>query len=188
MALSVKPACRVLVYAMLVFVARPPGSRRGRAMTAGLTYAHRHSIAASGQQRRLTPEEVAAELFETAPDRTIFTARLPEFSATRRWTPTTGSPTVRASHASDCALKISAASWAGRCGATGPSSSYPMSASACASLTPGNRQCRRLRRGRALRRYFRRFCKLFQRPTGRTSAAESRSGRATARGHPGSMA
>ncbi|MGA2740058.1 MAG: sigma-70 family RNA polymerase sigma factor [Bryobacteraceae bacterium] len=37
-------------------------------MTAGLTYAHLHSIAASGEQQRLTPEEAAAELFETARD------------------------------------------------------------------------------------------------------------------------
>jgi RNA polymerase sigma-70 factor, ECF subfamily len=35
-------------------------------MTAGLTYGQLHSIAASGEQRRLTPEEAAAELFESA--------------------------------------------------------------------------------------------------------------------------
>jgi hypothetical protein len=35
-------------------------------MTAGLAYANLHSIAASDEQRRLTPEEAVAELFETA--------------------------------------------------------------------------------------------------------------------------
>jgi RNA polymerase sigma-70 factor (ECF subfamily) len=35
-------------------------------MTASLAYGELHSIAASGEQRRLTPEEAVAELFETA--------------------------------------------------------------------------------------------------------------------------
>jgi RNA polymerase sigma-70 factor (ECF subfamily) len=35
-------------------------------MTAGLTYAQLHSIAGSGAQPRLTPEEAVAELFEAA--------------------------------------------------------------------------------------------------------------------------
>jgi DNA-directed RNA polymerase specialized sigma24 family protein len=35
-------------------------------MTAGLTYAQLHPVAASQEQRRLTPEDAVAELFETA--------------------------------------------------------------------------------------------------------------------------